>query len=145
MTGMQERQERPLVRYPALTLMAASVVALVAWGITRFVPSTAHAYSLLQTVVAFLALASMAVFVVMHHRQEGRLFTQTQEEMILVGGFGLLCLALIVAKRAWSEQSIGIEKASTVGGIEAGFTAGRLPFPCREDAAACIVEEWSWY
>ncbi|KAI0759896.1 hypothetical protein BC629DRAFT_1547436, partial [Irpex lacteus] len=86
------REERPLVRYPALTLMAASGAALVAWMISRFVPANAHAYSLLQTVVAFLALASMAVFVVMHHRQEGRFLSETQEMAILVGGFGLLVL-----------------------------------------------------
>jgi len=136
----------PLFRgHPAQTMAAAAGAAVVAWGVAKFVPSNAHTYSLLQTVVAFLALASMAVFVVMHHRQEGRFLSQTQEEVVLIGGFGLLCFALIVAKRAWFEQSVDIGTASQIPGAEAGFTAGRREFPCSNDAHACIVEEWSWF
>ncbi|KAI0092665.1 hypothetical protein BDY19DRAFT_496876 [Irpex rosettiformis] len=125
--------------------MAAGGAALVAWVISRFVPANAHAYSLLQTAVAFLALASMAVFVVMQHRQENRFLSDMQEMAILVGGFGLFVLALLVAQRALSEQVVGIEESSIVGRIPAGLTAGRRPFPCSPDAIACIVEEWSWF
>lgn len=34
--------------------------------------------------------------VLMHHRQEGRFLSQTQEELILIGAFGLLCLGTIL-------------------------------------------------
>ncbi|KIP10617.1 hypothetical protein PHLGIDRAFT_115374 [Phlebiopsis gigantea 11061_1 CR5-6] len=92
----------------------------------------------------------MAVFIVMHHRQEGRFLSQTQEELILIGAFGLFCLALLVASRAWREQAVDIGAASGVGlggrkNTEAGFTGGKRPYPCSNDAVACVVEEWSWF
>lgn len=91
----------------------------------------------------------MALFVWMHHRQDGRFLSQTQEELILIVGFGLLCLAVLVATRAFREQPAEIGRAAeaSVGAPrkEAGTTRGRKPYPCSHDAAACVVEEWSWY
>lgn len=107
----------------------------------------------------------------MHHRSEGRILSQTQEEVILIGAFWAVLLryvfsplftvqfaspgiaraddyhtpAMIVAKRAYFEQDIDIASASHATGIGAGFTGGRRHFPCNNDAAACIVEEWSWF
>ncbi|KAF8076403.1 hypothetical protein FPV67DRAFT_1406461, partial [Lyophyllum atratum] len=44
---------------------------------------------LTQTTVAILAICSMMFLVTMHHRRDGQLLTQTQEEMVLICGFGL--------------------------------------------------------
>ncbi|KAI0347566.1 hypothetical protein BDW22DRAFT_1352041 [Trametopsis cervina] len=75
----------------------------------------------------------------MHHRQEGRFLSQTQQEVILFAGFGLLCFVLLVAKRALSEDAVEAASVGHVQPREGGH------FPCSKDAAACIVEEWSWF
>ncbi|KAH9999330.1 hypothetical protein BJV77DRAFT_584010 [Russula vinacea] len=48
-------------------------------------PSNMRAFTLAQTSVAILAIGSLMVFIVAHHRRNGQLFTQDQEEMILIG------------------------------------------------------------
>ncbi|GJE84024.1 hypothetical protein PsYK624_000980 [Phanerochaete sordida] len=140
-------EDRPLFRgHPLQSIAAAAGAALVAVGVARAIPAATHLYSLTQTVVAVLALACMALFVVMHHRQDGRFLSQTQEELILIVGFGLLCLAVLVATRAFSDTPAGTSHAS-VGSprTKAGPTGGKRPYPCSNDAAACVVEEWAWY
>ncbi|EKM59068.1 uncharacterized protein PHACADRAFT_25192 [Phanerochaete carnosa HHB-10118-sp] len=146
--------DRPLFRgHPLQSIAAAAGAALVAIGLARAIPAATHLhqdfYSLTQTTVAVLALACMAFLVVMHHRQDGRFLSQTQEELILIVGFGLLCLAVVVASRAYREQPVGIGRASGAGvgssRKEAGVTGGKRPYPCSNDAVACVVEEWSWF
>ena len=58
--------------------------------------------------------------------------------------------AVLIAMRAYSERGIDIGVASEVsitdkGARGAGFTGGKRPNPCSNDAVACIVEEWSWF
>jgi len=85
----------------------------------------------------------------MHHRQDGRFLTQTQEELVLIVGFGLLCLAVVVASRAYREPvGMGSASQASVGGPrtrQAGVAGGKRPYPCSNDAAACVIEEWSWF
>lgn len=56
----------------------------------------------------------------------------------------------MLASKAFKERSvdIGVASQSSVGSkrtTEAGLTGGKRPFPCANDAVACIVEEWSWF
>ena len=42
--------------------------------------------------------------VVMHHRQDGRFLSQTQEELILIGAFGLFCLGTSQSRLAQASM-----------------------------------------
>lgn len=52
--------------------------------------NTSSAFQVTQTVLALFAIASIILFVALHHRQEGRLFSQQQEEFLLIVGTALI-------------------------------------------------------
>lgn len=64
----------------------------------------ADSLNLTQTTVALLALAAVTILVVAHHRTQGQFLTQTQEEMVLIGAFGLFWLALLVTLRVIRQR-----------------------------------------
>ncbi|KAI0081815.1 hypothetical protein K474DRAFT_1656216 [Panus rudis PR-1116 ss-1] len=108
----------------------------------------------MQSSVAILALAAVAVLVVMHHRSEGRMLTQTQEEMILIGAFGLTWFAILVGVRAY--QRVGVDPSLAMHGKGAssqpnavssavGDDAWKRQYPCDSNSVYCVDEEWSWY
>ncbi|TCD66993.1 hypothetical protein EIP91_000673 [Steccherinum ochraceum] len=92
---------RLLIRLTAFSTadseVAAAGVALAAHLITSLVPGTLlliaygmeDVFNMMQSTVAILAVAALAYLVVTHHRREGQVLTQTQEEMLLIGAFGL--------------------------------------------------------
>ncbi|KAJ2931742.1 hypothetical protein H1R20_g5386, partial [Candolleomyces eurysporus] len=80
-------QENPL----RSAVVATAAVALGHF-VTRFLVSPG-ASQLLQTSVAIIAIAALVGMIVMHHRQEGQLLTQEQEEYILIGGLALTWVA----------------------------------------------------
>lgn len=56
----------------------------------------------------------------------------------------------MIAMRAYGERGVDIRGASETGlsnkhKREEGFTGGKRPYPCSNDAVACVVEEWSWF
>lgn len=149
--------------------LSAAGVALAAHLITSLVPGTLHVFNLLQSSVAILAVAALAFLVVTHHRRDGHMLTQTQEEMILIGAFGLFWFAILVSFRVF-RQSGGDLGAGYAGAVGAGSAAapavqpatapgagvsrttpgqagGRRapPYPCSSDSVYCYVEEWRWY
>ncbi|KAH9006994.1 hypothetical protein EDB86DRAFT_36410 [Lactarius hatsudake] len=117
------------------------------------VPSNLHAFALAQTSVAILAIGSLMIFVVTHHRRNGQVLTQDQEEMILIVAFGLFWFAFLVACRAfWQRRSA--EGELGMSGLpaprrQAGFTGsargGYKTWPCSRYDVDCVVEEWSYY
>lgn len=108
----------------------------------------------------------------MHHRREGHLLTQTQEEMVLIGGFALFfigefpCLVSGGRElRAHCEAALLGWRALTCGGATPGsagefdiaassypstssrqgepaYMRGVPPYPCASDDIYCVVEEW---
>ncbi|KAI0303234.1 hypothetical protein BC826DRAFT_984170 [Russula brevipes] len=119
-------------------------------------PSNMRAYTLAQASVAILAIGFLMVFVVAHHRRSGQVFTQDQEEMILIGAFGLFWFAFLVAWRA-VRQRWSFEGEMGIGGVpnspsrrQPGFTGnarggGYKSWPCSRYDVDCVVEEWSFY
>lgn len=91
----------------------------------------------------------------MHHAREGQVMTQTQEEMVLIGGFGLFWLGTSRSKRTYvrifEQAHIAVLLAWRSGytGGEPGQYAdtGSSGYPgswaCGRDSL-CILEEWSW-
>ncbi|TBU59105.1 hypothetical protein BD310DRAFT_925704 [Dichomitus squalens] len=119
------------------------------------VPNSVQTYSLMQTAVAILAIASLAVMVVTHHRRDGALLTHTQEEMVLIAAFGLMWFAVLLGWRAFQQRGIdpgtaaNTDLASATGRsankYNEGFTPERRPYPCRSDSVYCVVEEWTYW
>jgi len=118
---------------------------------TNIIPHSHHAFNLMQSLVAVLALASLMVLVAHHHRREGGLLTQPQEEMILIGAVGLFWIALLIGFRAYRQSGdVGVGGSSNRGrsrerGGDAAGGGGKPPYPCSGDSAYCIIEEWSYY
>ncbi|KAI9063200.1 hypothetical protein FKP32DRAFT_1592661 [Trametes sanguinea] len=135
--------------------VGAAVIAHLA---TRLVPYSTQVFSLMQTSVAILAIASLGLMVVTHHRQRGELLTHTQEEAVLIVAFGLMWFALLIGWRALQQRGFdpsmepGTDLASASsraghGGRAAneGFTEQRRPYPCSSDSVYCVVEEWTYW
>jgi len=76
--------------------VAAGVAAIVAHMTARLIPGSFHI--LTHSVVTLIALGALATVVMLHHRKEGQVLTESQEEFILIGVFGLFwlggCLSL---------------------------------------------------
>jgi len=66
-------------------LVSVFMGTLLMWTL----PANLHAFTLAQTSVAILAIGTLMIFIVTHHRRNGQVLTQDQEEMILIGAFGL--------------------------------------------------------
>ncbi|KAK0242798.1 hypothetical protein EDD85DRAFT_303274 [Armillaria nabsnona] len=118
---------------PVRSTSALVATLAVGWAIPKLL-SSLHAFHLTQTSVAMMAIASLMLLVMLHHRHEGQLLTQTQEEMILIAGFGLFWVGRAGTMGATSSSRRG-----------AGFTGGALPYPCSADDIYCVVEEWSFF
>ncbi|KAK7695404.1 hypothetical protein QCA50_000040 [Cerrena zonata] len=125
--------------------LLAAGVALCAHGLTWVLPDTLYVFTTLQSSVAILALASLAVLVVTHHRREGGLLTQTQEEAILVGAFGLAWFAILVGIRAYKRLDMDPSPAAYTHGTQRGGGSRAKSYPCDSDSLYCIDEEWTWY
>jgi len=122
-----------------------------------FVPNSWHAMGLAQTSVAFMAMSSVLVMVVLRQKRDVRILSQTQEELLLIAALGLFWLATLVGFRAYGRRLISPARAGEVdlafatayagirGSREPGFTAGRRPYPCSGDDIDCIVEEWTFF
>ncbi|KAH9966119.1 hypothetical protein BC827DRAFT_796953 [Russula dissimulans] len=138
---------------------AASILTgtLLMWTL----PSNMRVFTLAQTSVAILAIGSLMLFILTHHRRNGQVFTQDQEELMLIGALGLFWFAFLVAWRAVRQQrsfegdmgigSVGVP--STPTRQQPGFTrnaaGGRgqryKSWPCSRFDVDCVVEEWSYY
>ncbi|KAI0092664.1 hypothetical protein BDY19DRAFT_903446 [Irpex rosettiformis] len=134
----EETEGQPLFRgHPAQPVVAAAGAAAVAWGLSKLVPSNAHTYSVLQTGVAFLAIVVAATL------QDGRFLSQTQQEVILFAGFGLLCFVLLVANRALSADSYEAPAAASADSSSTGTGAGSGGQ--RRAPQGYVVDEYYWY
>ncbi|TFL05999.1 hypothetical protein BDV98DRAFT_561011 [Pterulicium gracile] len=78
--------------------------------------NTSSAFQVTQTVLALFAIASIILFVALHHRQEGRLFSQQQEEFLLIVGTALIGFALWIAFRQWARPTIPMAVVPAGGG-----------------------------
>jgi len=98
-----------------------------------------------STSVAILALSSLAILTVAHHTRQGQVLTQTQEEMLLIGAFGLFWLSFLVILRAFrSRNTHGGQAAGPTAPVSATGSGSRRPEWCSGDDVFCVVEEWKW-
>lgn len=110
---------------------------------------------------------------VSHHRNGGQVVSQTQEEMILIGAFGLFWLgetpshrdgrtadprgpaaAFLVALRAFRQRNAVVPgylgetdvapHQLQASGVH-GANKGQRAWQCPGDSAYCVVEEWTYF
>ncbi|KAJ7638826.1 hypothetical protein FB45DRAFT_903963 [Roridomyces roridus] len=105
--------------------------------------------------VAILAVGGLIYLIAMHHRRDGGLLSQNQEETILIVGFGLFWMAVLLG---WQALKAGSSTEVPIRGLE-GVPAGTQgvrrerpvglprpvrPYPCSYDDAYCVVEEYTF-
>ncbi|EJD01161.1 uncharacterized protein FOMMEDRAFT_141860 [Fomitiporia mediterranea MF3/22] len=83
------------------SIVLAGLLVFTAHHLIKRMPESHHTYTLTQSSIAIIAVATVMLLVVTHHRRQGRVLTQTQEEMLLLGGFALFSLAAFVTYRAY--------------------------------------------
>jgi len=127
--------------------------------VTNMMPHSLLAFSMIQTMVALLALGTVIFLVLQHHEREGQLLTHAQEEMILMGAGGLFWIAVLIAFRAYRQRGgeMGVSTGSlSPPGARTGASLRDTPrnraaaaaargSPCDENGRYCIVEEWMYY
>lgn len=125
------------------------IIIFGGYQLVGYLPSSHNVLHLTQTFVALLAIAALVVLVTQHHLREGQVLTEAQEELILIGGFGLFWLAMMVAWQAYSSRGVGPSSAAVAPTVDvrgagqgSGTTGGQRG--CSPDAAYCFVEEWSY-
>ncbi|KAF7355328.1 Ubiquitin-conjugating enzyme E2 8 [Mycena sanguinolenta] len=117
------------------------------------------AFHLTQTSVTILAVSGLIFLITMHHRQEGRFLTQTQEEMLLIFCFGLFWMSVLLgwhSLRAQGQQgNLGLAAGGRQRGDAgipvidvrrpAGIIGQQRPYPCSFGDMYCIEEEYSFF
>jgi len=127
----------------------ALIIVFGGYQLVASLPASHKVFHFAQTAVAVLALAALVFLVAQHHLREGQLLTEGQEELIIIGGFGLFWLAMLIAWQAYGNRGIastGAALTPTVdvrGAGQGGGVAGGQR-PCSPDAVYCVVEEWSY-
>lgn len=139
----------PLFRENPVRSVAAVIGALAIGYLLTKILSSFNAFHLTQTAIAMLAIAALMLFVTMHHRREGHLLTQTQEEMVLIAGFGLFWLAILLAWQGTGQRGTAASPETGTGRPESsGQLRERsrgLPYPCSRGDYYCVVEEYSYF
>jgi len=140
--------------HPIRSVASVAAALFIAHVVSLFV-SFFHVFHLTQTSVAILAVSGLIFLITMHHRRDGHLLTQTQEEMVLIFSFGLFWMAVLLGWRALRAES-----PRSTGGLEAvnaGVPAVRRenpagmagqavrPYPCSINDAYCIVEDYTFF
>lgn len=104
-------------------LPRSALVAFGAFIVSYYFGSTINsssAFQVTQTALALFAIAAIILFVVFHHRSEGRLFSQQQEEFFLIIGTALIGFALWIAFRQWARPANPMTPAVPATGGSAG-------------------------
>ncbi|KAF8450730.1 hypothetical protein L210DRAFT_3756249 [Boletus edulis BED1] len=79
--------------------------------IMKLLPRSIQVIHLTQTSVTVLAIGALIFFVVKHHRNEGRVMSRGQEELILIVAVGAFWLAFLLAMRAYNQSAVDIDLA----------------------------------
>ncbi|TFK75895.1 hypothetical protein BDN72DRAFT_831336 [Pluteus cervinus] len=139
---------------PTRSALSIMVALLIGHFFTKLLTST-HALHITQTSVAILALTGLMFLVAQHHRREGHLMTQTQEEVVLIVGLALFWIAVLLAWKGAYQRPYGeidlaaASKVSSSGAASNAInTAGGGwvdPYPCTADDYYCLVEEYTFF
>ncbi|KAG8781911.1 hypothetical protein FRC15_007863 [Serendipita sp. 397] len=92
-------------RNPRQSAGIALVAIFFAYFGNWIVPQSAFSRVLAEMTVALVSLTALTLFIIAHHRRgKGRIINQTQEEVVLIGIFGLFWFAFLIGLRAWNDR-----------------------------------------
>jgi len=138
----------PLFRDNPIRTGAIVTVALFVGHYATKLMSSVYAFHLTQTSVAILAIAALVFLVTIHNRREAQFLSQTEQEMILIGGIALFWIAALVAWRGIrGESSGGSGVAKAVSTALTGRSRDRHSddWPCGKNDVYCVVEEYNYW
>ncbi|KAJ7276415.1 hypothetical protein B0H12DRAFT_1085280 [Mycena haematopus] len=149
-----------LFRHHPIRAVASVVTVLFIAHVVSLFVSHFHVFHLTQTSVTILAVSGLIFLITMHHRRDGHLLTQTQEEMFLIFCFGLFWMSMLLGWHSLRAQGQDDNPGLAAGGRgeskaempvvdvrrrPAGITGQQRPYPCTIDDAYCFVEEYTFF
>jgi len=117
---------------PIRSAAAAAVIVSIAHYGTNWL-SSLHAFQVTQAIIATLALGALLALIVLHHRMEGQMLNQTQEEMAVIAFLALLWVVFLVVWKSFAGTG-------GAGISEDGVVPSRDP--CLQDGVYCVYEEY---
>jgi len=79
----------------------------------------------------------------MHHRMDGQVMSQAQEEMAVIGIFALFWVVFIVGYRSFMSKQGG---GGGVPGVGIPKTSSQdWQDPCTRDGVYCVYEEYTYF
>jgi len=111
---------------------AAFIVSVAHYG-TKFL-SSLHAFHLAQAIIATVAIGALLALIILHHRMEGQMLNQSQEEIAVIGFLALLWVVFLVGWKSFANST------STGAGTEGVAIPSRDP--CLQDGVYCVYEEY---
>ncbi|KAL9712727.1 ubiquitin-conjugating enzyme E2 H [Leucoagaricus gongylophorus] len=138
----------PLFRDNPIRAGAIVAMTLFAGHYATKLMSSVYALHLTQTSVALLAIASLIVLVTVHNRRGAEFLSQTEQEMILVGGIALFWIAALVAWRGFrGESSISSSLANPTTMVANSKAGSKFSndWPCGPNDVYCMVEEYNYW
>ncbi|KAF5333116.1 hypothetical protein D9611_002598 [Ephemerocybe angulata] len=126
---------------PVRSAVAATAAVAVGHYVTMYLVSP-NVSQLMQTFVAISAIGALVLLIILHHRQEGQLLTQDQEEYILIGGLALTWIVIVVA---WRGLSGGGDRAGVGYPGAGGFSSPKGAAWPHGDYGQFVEEEYYDY
>jgi hypothetical protein len=131
-------------RNPLRSAAIAAIVLSFAHFSTQAL-SSLNAFHFTQTSIGVLTLAALIFVVLMHHKMEGQVMTEGQEEMLLIGMLALMWMVILVGWKSFRAKNGGGGGVSTDVVSNTPQKPGRYSDPCLNDNTLCVYEEWYSY
>jgi len=122
---------------------AAIVVCMAHFG--TMVLSSLHAFQLTQMSIAILSISTLLFMIMMHHRMEGQMISQSQEEMAVIAIFALLWVAFLVGYKSYTMKQGGGNIGTSSGVPQVSQELPAWQDPCLGEGVHCIYEEYSYF
>ncbi|PPQ72915.1 hypothetical protein CVT26_014578 [Gymnopilus dilepis] len=126
----------------AATDVSAAIVVSVAHFATKYLTSL-HAFHLTQTSIAILAISALLFMIMMHHRMDGQVMSQTQEEMAVIGIFALFWVVAVIGYRSYTSKQGGGGGVTDLAVPKASPQDWWQSDPCAKDGVYCVYEEYT--
>jgi len=83
--------------------------------------------------------------IMMHHRMEGQLMSQSQEEMAVITIFALLWVVFLVGYKSYTTKQGGGNISTSSGVPQVSQERPSWQDPCLGEGVYCIYEEYSYF
>jgi len=121
---------------------AAIVVSIAHFG-TKIL-SSPHAFQLTQTSIALLSISALLFVIMMHHRMQGQMMSQAQEEMAVIGIVALLWVVFLLGYKSYITKQGGGSISTELGVPQVSQELPAWQDPCLGEGVYCIYEEYSY-